>query len=155
MKVTAWMFLTLLLGSYLHLGSALFLKALKAAKGFGYGSSAGYYNGYNSGYRGYSPGYSSGYNYGYAGYGPGYSSRYAPGYNNYGYSSGYNAPRYNYGYNAYAGYSGGYGGGGYSRPSRQRQGRTYSEIARVLKPDKYLGLGNGRYLPHTPYSHLW
>ncbi|KRF99760.1 uncharacterized protein Dwil_GK22756 [Drosophila willistoni] len=74
-------------------------------------------------------------------------------YNNYGYGYGHG---YGYpGYNNYPSYSsyGQYGGG---RPKKnQRTGRTYSQIARVLKPDPYLGLGAARYVPRAPYSPLW
>ncbi|EDW16501.2 uncharacterized protein Dmoj_GI22197 [Drosophila mojavensis] len=86
-------------------------------------------SGYSSGNGGY--GYNS--NVGYGGYG------------GYGYGAGYSS-----------GYGSGYGGGQSYRPkNRQRTGRTYSQIARVLRPDPYLGLGAGRYLPRAPYSHLW
>ncbi|XP_062123382.1 neuropeptide-like protein 31 [Drosophila sulfurigaster albostrigata] len=99
-----------------------------------------------------------------------YGDNYA-GYSSYGGSGGYGnyyggGGYGNYGSGGYGGYDGGYGSGGYggggysgsySRPtrSRQRTGRTYSDIARVLVQDRYLGLGAGRYLPRAPYSPLW
>ncbi|XP_034665126.1 glycine-rich cell wall structural protein [Drosophila subobscura] len=91
-----------------------------------------------------SKGYGGGY--GYSGYGN-------SGYGNYG-SYGNYAGGYGYGYPSYQSYEGGYRGG--RRPnSGQRKGRTYSEIARVLKPDGYVGLGGSRFLPRTPFSVFW
>ncbi|EDW67728.2 pupal cuticle protein Edg-91 [Drosophila virilis] len=129
MRVPCIMFLSLLLGNCLDLGNALFFNALKGLKG----SAGSGYRGYNYGYGGYSANYGSNYNGGYGGYGDGYA-----GYDGYGYGYGYGYPQ---------------------QPNRtrnrQRTGRTYSEIANVLRPDPYLGLGAGRYLPRAPYSHLW
>ncbi|XP_001357548.1 keratin-associated protein 19-2 [Drosophila pseudoobscura] len=124
------MILTLLIASCLDWGSALFLKSWKKYKGSGGVQNYGNYGYGNSGY-------------GYNGYGN-------SGYGNYGY--GKYAGGYGYGYPSYQ--SNGYRGG--RRPSSgQRQGRTYSEIARVLKPDGYVGLGGSRFLPRTPFSVLW
>ncbi|XP_017102933.2 sulfur globule protein CV2 [Drosophila bipectinata] len=118
-------------------------------------SSALFWKSWKSG-RGHSgtPSYGSDY-YGSYGYGN-------PSYESYGYgnpSSGYG----NYGYNHYAG-GYGYNYPSYSsyhypkkgrRTSGQRQGRTYSQIARVLKPDGFVGLGGSKFLPHTKFSPLW
>ncbi|XP_034112973.1 neuropeptide-like protein 31 [Drosophila albomicans] len=131
MKVPTLLIFIGLLASCLESSNALFFKALKGLKSYG------------DNYAGYSS---------YAGSG---------GYGNYYGGGGYG----NYGSGGYGGYDGSYGSGGYgggysgsySRPtrSRQRTGRTYSDIARVLVQDRYLGLGAGRYLPRAPYSPLW
>ncbi|XP_068155008.1 uncharacterized protein [Drosophila tropicalis] len=72
-------------------------------------------------------------------------------YNNFGYGYGYGYP----GHNNYPSYSP-YGQKSSRRLKQsQRTGRTYSQIARVLKPDPYLGLGAARYVPRAPYSPLW
>lgn len=98
----------------------------KALKGLK-GSAGSGYRSYNYGYGGYSANYGHNYNGGYGGYG---------GYDGYGYGYGYPQQPYR-------------------TRNRQRTGRTYSDIANVLRPDPYLGLGAGRYLPRAPYSHLW
>ncbi|SPP80159.1 prisilkin-39 [Drosophila guanche] len=127
-RVPFWMILTLLIASCVDWSSAFFLKGWNKSKGYGGGQSYG--NNY---------GYGNSIGYGSSGYG-----NYAGGY-------GYG---YGYGYPSYQSYGGGYGGG--RRPnSGQRKGRTYSEIARVLKPDAYVGLGGSRFLPRTPFSRFW
>ncbi|XP_060648552.1 heterogeneous nuclear ribonucleoprotein A2 homolog 1 [Drosophila nasuta] len=128
MKVPTLLIFIGLLASCLESSNALFFKALKGLKSYG------------DNYAGYSS---------YGGSGA-YGNYYGGGgYGNYG-SGGYDG-----GYGS-GGYGGGYSGS-YSRPtkSRQRTGRTYSDIARVLVQDRYLGLGAGRYLPRAPYSPLW
>ncbi|KAH8278517.1 hypothetical protein KR018_004357 [Drosophila ironensis] len=97
-------------------------------------------------------GYTGAQNYGGNYYGNGYGN---PSFGEYGYgNSGYGSYAGEYGYN-YPTYS------PHSYPAKERktsgprQGRTYSQIARVLKPDGYVGLGGSRFLPRTPYSPLW
>lgn len=132
MKVSILLFFTCLLSSSQNLSNALFFKALKGLSRYR-GGSAGY--GASAGYGSYgSPG-------GYGSYG--------------GYNSGYGGYTGDYGYN----YNRGYGYRNPQQPSGagnpKRKGRTYSDIARVLVQDRYLGLGAGRYLPRTPFSPLW
>ncbi|XP_022220797.2 keratin-associated protein 19-2 [Drosophila obscura] len=127
-RVPLLMILTLLIASCVDWSSAFFLKGWKKSKGYGGAQSYGSYGNYG--------------NYGNYGYG-------SSGYGNYGYGNyagGYGYPTYQ----SYAGY-----GGGRRPNSGQRTGRTYSEIARVLKPDGYVGLGGSRFLPRTPFSVLW
>ncbi|XP_016981841.1 prisilkin-39 [Drosophila rhopaloa] len=123
--------LTWLIIGCLDCSSALFFKSWKS--GIGHGGARNYG--------------SSGYgNYGYGNYAGGYGN-YAGGY-------GYNYPSYpahsSYSYPSYSAYpSGG------RRPSGNRQGRTYSDIARVINPAPYVGPGGSRFLPRTPFSPLW
>ncbi|XP_016932145.4 chorion protein S15 [Drosophila suzukii] len=113
---------------------ALFFKSWKSGKGYGavqnYGNNE--YGGVqNYGYNGYG-------NYGYGNYGYG---DYAGGY-------GYNYPNYP----SYSSYS---HSNGRRKPSGNRQGRTYSQIARVINPAPYVGPGGSKFLPHTKFSALW
>ncbi|KAH8406644.1 hypothetical protein KR222_001549, partial [Zaprionus bogoriensis] len=138
MKAPIWLFFTWLLSSCLDLNHALFFKALKGTTHYGR-STAGNYGSYG-GYETYGGGY-GGYNSGYGGYSSGYYNGPSSGYGN------------NYNYNAPSSYRYGSQPSGSGKP--QRKGRTYSDIARVLVQDRYLGLGAGRYLPRTPFSPLW
>ncbi|XP_017085388.1 prisilkin-39 [Drosophila eugracilis] len=132
-------FLTILLiACCLDWSSALFFKSWKSGKGYSGVQSYGN-NGYgNSAYGNYGSG-----NYGYGNYAGGY---------------GYNYPSYP-AYNSYSSYpysahSYSYPSGG-RKPSGNRQGRTYSQIAKVINPAPYVGPGGSRFLPRTPYSALW
>lgn len=129
MKLPILLFITSgLLCSFLDLSNALFFKAFKGLS---------HYRGGRAAYAG-SYGNPGSYNSGYGNYNRGYG----------GYSG-------DYGYN----YNGGYGYGVQRQPSgtgnQKRKSRTYSDIARVLVQDRYLGLGAGRFLPRTPFSPLW
>ncbi|KAH8331197.1 hypothetical protein KR067_012685 [Drosophila pandora] len=137
LRSSVFTILALVLSCCPEWSSALFWKSWKSGRGHGgtqsYGSN--YYGSYGYG----NPSYGS-YSYGNpsSGYGSYDYSNYAGGY-------GYNYPSYSL--------------NNYPRKGRktsgQRQGRTYSEIARVLKPDGYVGLGGTRFLPRTPFSPLW
>ncbi|XP_016998962.2 heterogeneous nuclear ribonucleoprotein A3 homolog 2 [Drosophila takahashii] len=123
--------LILLFTCCLDWSSALFFKSWKSGKGYSgaqnYGSNG--YGNYGYGYGNYAGGY--GYNY------PAY-----PAYSSYSYPS----------YSSHSSHS--YPNGG-RKPSGNRQGRTYSQIAKVINPAPYVGPGGSRFLPRTPYSPLW
>ncbi|XP_017058192.1 shematrin-like protein 1 [Drosophila ficusphila] len=131
-------------------GAFFFKKSWKSGKGY-----SGVQNYGNNGY--------GNYGYGNSGYGnPGYGN---PGYGNYGYGNYAGGYGYNYtsypAYNSYSSYPSYSGHSSYSypkterKPSGKRQGRTYSQIAKVLNPAPYVGLGGYRFLPRTPFSALW
>ncbi|XP_052858936.1 prisilkin-39 [Drosophila gunungcola] len=123
--------LSLLIIGCLDWSSALFFKkSWKSANGYGvrnYGNTG--YGNYGYGNNGYG-------NYGYGNYAGGYGYNY-PSYP--AYSSSYSYPPYS----------------GRRMPSGNRQGRTYSDIARVINPAPYIGPGGSRFLPRTPFSPLW
>lgn len=130
MKLPTLLCITWLLGSSLDLSNALFFKAFKGLS-HSRGGRAAYAGSYgNPGVYGNYGGYGN-YNRGYGGYSGDYGNN----------------------------YNGAYGYGVQRQPSgtgnQKRKGRTYSDIARVLVQDRYLGLGAGRYLPRTPFSPLW
>ncbi|EDV53789.1 uncharacterized protein Dere_GG12309 [Drosophila erecta] len=113
-------------------------------------SGALFFKSWRSG-KGYS-GHSGVQNYGSAGYGNYGNGNYAGGY-------GYNYPSYpaynSYTYPTYSGHSSYSHPKGGRKPSGHRQGRTYSQIARVINPAPYVGPGGSRFLPRTPFSPLW
>ncbi|KAH8264295.1 hypothetical protein KR038_006105 [Drosophila bunnanda] len=120
--------LALLTSCCLDWSNALFFKSWKTGRGYGGVRNYGY-NGYG--------------NYGYSNYAAGYGYPSYPAYSSYSYPS-------------YPGYSSQYNPYGARRTSGQRQGRTYSEIQRVIKPDGYVGLGASRFLPaRSRFSPLW
>ncbi|KAH8288624.1 hypothetical protein KR054_006748 [Drosophila jambulina] len=120
--------LALLTACCLEWSNALFFKSWKTGSGYGGAQNYGY-NGYG--------------NYGYGNYAAGYGYPSYPAYSSYSYPS---YPAYSSHYNPYGG----------RRTSGQRQGRTLSEIQRVIKPDGYVGLGASRFLPaRSRFSPLW
>ncbi|XP_020813341.1 prisilkin-39 [Drosophila serrata] len=131
--------LALLTACCLDWTNALFFKSWKTGRGYGGVQNYGY-NGYG--------------NYGYSNYAAGYGYPSYPGYSSYSYPS---SPAYSsYSYPSYPGYSSQYNPYRGRRTSGQRQGRTYSEIQRVIKPDGYVGLGASRFLPaRSRFSPLW
>ncbi|KAH8382737.1 hypothetical protein KR009_005007 [Drosophila setifemur] len=134
-RASLFTILALLNACCLDWSQALFFKSWK--KGVGYGGVQSYGNNYFG-------------NYGYGNSGYGVNGYGNSGYGNYAGGYGYNYPSYP----SYSSYS--YPSRG-RRPSGKRTGRTYSEIARVLKPDGYVGLGGSRFLPNKAggFSPLW
>ena len=57
---------------------------------------------------------------------------------------------YNSDYREYGGYSGGYGGSSSSGGRRQKQGRSYSDICRVVTVNNYASPG-ARIFPAAPF----
>ncbi|XP_016960057.1 heterogeneous nuclear ribonucleoprotein D-like [Drosophila biarmipes] len=120
--------LILLISCCLDWSSALFFKSWKSGKG--YGAEQNYGNNEYS--------YGGVHNYANNDYG------------NYGYGS--YAGGYGYNYPSYSSYS---HPNGRRKPSGNRQGRTYSQISKVINQAPYVGPGGSRYLPRAPYSALW